>query len=72
MSGGRRREERRGGRGIYNSLHTCYLPCIVLSNLHGLSHLILLATNETGTVIILPHTGENGVSKRSGDVSKPS
>lgn len=70
MFGGRRREERRGGGEIYNLLYICYLLCIVLSNLYGLFYLILLAINEVGIVIILFYIGENGVLKRSGDVSK--
>ena len=35
-----------------------YLPCIVLRDVHGLSHFISWETNETGT-FILPHTGES-------------
>ena len=35
-----------------------YLPCIVLRDVHGLSHFISWETNETG-IFILPHTGES-------------
>ena len=48
---------KRVGHDLETKQH--YLPCIVLRDLHGLSHFISLETNETGMFIFLPHTGES-------------